>query len=155
RVRLRGSIGPSGAASNVKVFFRMWSTQTADTDYRTGSTYLSNVDSSGLPDSPPPAPDSHTPPFFATGDNPHFSDPNNAEYGPSGVNNRTLQIDSGDGVWAYFGCFLNVYDTSNVVNGSPVQALLAGTHHCIVAQIAYDDAPIINANGVTMSPENS
>jgi hypothetical protein len=66
-----------------------------------------------------------------------------------------VQISSGDGVWAYFGCFLNVYDPANMVNGSPVQALLAGTHHCIVAQIAYDDAPIVNAGGVTMSPENS
>lgn len=47
-----------------------------------------------------------------------------------------------------------MYDTSNVVNGSPVQALLNGTHHCIVAQIANDDAPIINANGITMNPEN-
>ena len=48
-----------------------------------------------------------------------------------------------------------MYDISNVVNGSAVQALLNGTHHCIVAQIAYDGAPIVNANGVTMSPENS
>ena len=36
-----------------------------------------------------------------------------------------------------------------------MQTLLAGTHHCLVAEIAYDDAPIVNANGVTMSPENS
>ena len=154
RVRLRGSTGASGAASNVKVFFRLWTTQSADTDYQTGSTYLSNVDASGLPNSPLPAADSHTIPFFATGNSPDFSDPNNAEYGPSGVNNRTIQINSGDSVWVYFGCVLNVYDSSNVVNGSPVQALLAGTHHCIVAQIAYDDAPIVNANGVTMNPEN-
>jgi hypothetical protein len=155
RVRLRGSIGPVGAANEVKVFFRLWSTQSADTDYQPGSTYLSNLDSNGLPDSPLPAVDSHTIPFFATGNSPNFNDPNNPEYGTSGVNNRTIQIDSGDGAWAYFGCFLNVYDNSNVVNGSPVQALLNGTHHCIVAQIAYDDAPIVNANGVTMSPENS
>ena len=155
RVRLRGSVGPSGAANNVKVFFRLWTTQSADTDYQTASTYLSNVDAVGLPDSPLPAPDSHTIPFFATSNAPDFSDPNNPEYGPSGANNRTIQIDSGDGAWAYFGSFLNVYDSSNIVNGSPVQALLAGTHHCIVAQIAYDDAPIVNANGVTMSPENS
>jgi hypothetical protein len=32
---------------------------------------------------------------------------------------------------------------------------MAGTHHCLVAEIAYDDAPIVNGNGVTMSPENS
>ena len=30
-----------------------------------------------------------------------------------------------------------------------------GTHHCLVAQIAYADAPIENAGGVTISPENS
>jgi hypothetical protein len=154
RVRFRGSTGPPGAANNVKVFFRLWSTQSADTDYDAGSTYLSNVDANNLPDSPLPAADSHTIPFFATGNSPNFSDPNNPEYGTSGVNNRTIQIDSGDSVWAYFGCFLNVYDTANVVNGSAVQALLNGTHHCIVAQIAYDDAPIVNANGVTMNPEN-
>src|SRR2546425_13376117 len=56
---------------------------------------------------------------------------------------------------AYFGCFLNVYDLANVVNGSQVQALLTGTHHCIVAELAYDNAPIINANGIAASPENS
>jgi hypothetical protein len=155
RVRLRGTAGPSGAAPNVKVFFRLWSTQSADTDYDPGSTYLSNLDANSLPASPLPAVDGHTIPFFATGNSPNFSDPNNSEYGASGVNNRPVQIDTGDSVWAYFGCFLNVYDTSNIVNGVPVQALLNGTHHCIVAQIAYDDAPIINANGVTMSPENS
>jgi hypothetical protein len=154
RVRLRGSTGSAGAANNVKVFFRLWSTQSADTDYHANSTYLSNIDSNGLPDSPLPAADSHTIPFFTTSNNPNFSDPNNPEYGTSGVNNRTIQIDSGDSVWAYFGCFLNVYDPSNIVNGSPVPALLSGTHHCIVAQIAYDDAPIVNANGVTKNPEN-
>lgn len=155
RVRLRGTAGPAGAANDVKVFFRLWSTQTADTDFHPGSSYLSNTNASGLPASPLPAVDSHTIPFFATGNSPDFSDPNNVEYGAAGVNNRTIQISSGNSVWAYFGCFLNVYDTSNIVNGSPVQALLAGTHHCIVAQIAYDSAPIVNANGVTMSPANS
>src|SRR5262249_10711791 len=64
-------------------------------------------------------------------------------------NIRDIQIPSGaDKVWAYFGCFLDVYDSSN-------QSKFPGTHHCIVAQIAYDDAPILNANGVTESPENS
>jgi hypothetical protein len=36
-----------------------------------------------------------------------------------------------------------------------VQNLLNGTHHCLVAQIAYDGAPIVNANGVTENPGNS
>ena len=58
-------------------------------------------------------------------------------------------------MWAYFGCFLNVYDPGNVVNGAAVQALLAGTHHCLVAEIAYDGAPIVNANGIVATPESS
>jgi hypothetical protein len=155
RVRLRGTSGVTGEAQNVKVFFRLWGTQTADTDYQVNSTYRSHLDASGLPDWPLPATDGHTIPFFATSNSPNFSDPNNTELGAGGVNNQTIVINSGDSRWAYFGCFLNVYDSSNVVNGSPVQSLLTGTHHCLVAQIAYDDAPIINSNGVTMSPGNS
>jgi hypothetical protein len=154
RVRLRGTAGPAGAAQNVKVFFRLWSTQSADTDFQQGSTYRSNL-VGGRPESPLPAPDGHTFPFFATGNSPNLSNATNPEYGTNGVNNRTIQIPSGDQAFAYFGCFLNVYDASNMVNGTTVQALLAGTHHCLVAEIAYDDAPILNGNGVTMSPENS
>jgi hypothetical protein len=155
RVRLRGTAGPTGAAQNVKTFFRMWSTQSADTDFLTTTTYLSHQ-VAGKPEWPLPAPDSRTIPFFATGNSPNLADPSNPEYGTNGVNNRSVEIASGGDVrWAYFGCFLNVYDTGNVVNASPVQALLAGTHHCLVAEIAYDDTPIVNTNGVTMSPENS
>ncbi len=154
RVRLRGTAGPAGQAQNVRVFFRLWSTQTADTGFDPGSTYLSHVDG-GRPHWPLPAPDSHTIPFFAAGNAPDLADPNNPEYGSGGVNNRTITIASGDDAWAYFGCFLNVYDPANVVNGSQVQALLAGTHHCLVAEIAYDNAPIVNANGVVVNPERS
>ncbi|MEP6729432.1 MAG: hypothetical protein ABJE10_02285 [bacterium] len=154
RVRLRGTAGPAGQAQNVKVFFRMWSTQTADTGFDPNSTYLSHVDA-GHPHWPLPAPDSHTIPFFATSNSPNLSDPNNPEYGSNGVNNQTVTITTGDNAWHYFGCFLNVFDAGNVVNGSQVQALLAGTHHCIVAEIAYDDAPIVNANGLVATPESS
>jgi hypothetical protein len=153
RVRLRGTAGAT--ADNVKAFFRLWVTQSADADYDPNSTYLSNLDFRNLPASPLPAPDSHTIPFFATGNSPNFSDPNDPEYRSNGVNNQKLKVAAGDGVWTYFGCFLNLYDSGNIVNGSPVQALLVGTHHCIVAQIAYDDAPIVNSNGVVMNPENS
>lgn len=155
RVRLRGSQGAAGAAQNVKTFFRMWSTQTADTDYQPNTTYLSRPDPVGLPASPLAPPDSHTIPMFATGTSPNLTDPNNPEYGTNGVNNQTITITTGDSRWAYFGCFLNVYDPANTVNGSRVQALLTGTHHCLVAQIAYDPAPIVNANGVNASPASS
>jgi hypothetical protein len=152
RVRLKGT--PASQTPNVKVFFRLWGTQTADTGFDPNSTYLSHRDGS-KPHWPLPAPDSHTIPFFATGNAPNLSDLNNPEYGTAGINNRTVTIGSGHDGWAYFGCFLNVYDPGNVVNGSQVQALLAGTHHCLVAEIADDDTPIINANGLVASPENS
>jgi hypothetical protein len=153
RVRLQGASGTQ--AQNVRVFFRLWGTQSADTDFQPGSTYLSHLDAAGKPDWPLVPPDAHTIPFFATGNSPNLSDPNNPEYGTNGVNNQSIMISSGHGRWAYFGCFLNVYDPANVVHGQPVQALLAGDHHCIVAEIAYDAAPIVNANGITESPENS
>jgi hypothetical protein len=47
-----------------------------------------------------------------------------------------------DDLWWYFGCFLNFYDPNNQVAGQQVETWLPGTHHCVVAQIAYDDAPI-------------
>jgi hypothetical protein len=154
RVRLRGSQGPAGEAANVRVFFRLWVTQTVDTDFQT-ATYPSHNDAAGLPDWPLPASASQTIPFFATSNTPNFTNANNPEYGTNGVNNQLIVINSGDSVWTYFGCFLNVYDPANVVNGSPVRNQLGGTHHCLVAQIAYDGAPIINSNGVTENPGNS
>ncbi len=154
RVRLRGDVNPADAAKDVKVFFRMWATQTADTDFQPTGTYLSHT-VGGKPRWPLPAPGNHTFPFFATGNAPNLSSTSNPEYGTGGVNNRRIEITSGDQAYAYFGCFLNVYDQTNTIGGTPVQALMAGTHHCLVAEIAFDGAPIVNKNGVTMSPENS
>lgn len=148
RVRLRGAQGTQAAP--VKVFFRLFLTQSNDTDYQPTTTYLSALDASSLPASPLVGASEETIPFFATANLVAQTD-----YGSGGVNNQTITISSGDGVWAYFGCFLNVYDPGNVVNGKAVNAWLVGTHHCLVAQIAYDDAPIENAGGVTLSPENS
>lgn len=151
RVRLQGS--SSDQARDVKVFFRMWCTQTVDTDYH-DEAYPSQKDSNGLPIWPLAASDNHTIPFFATSNNPNFNDPNNPEYGTHGVNNQTIDIKSGDTQWTYFGCFLNVYDPSFLINGHSVLSLLTGTHHCLVAQIAYDNAPIINPAGISLSPNN-
>lgn len=148
RVRLRGTSG--NAANAVKVFFRLWSTQTADTDYQPSSTYLSNVDAQNNPISPLVGTGNHTIPFFATG---NFA--GNSDYVFPGVNNKTINLSSGDSTWAYFGCFLNIYDAANIISGQQVQLLLNGTHHCLVAQIAYKDAPILNSGNITLSPENS
>lgn len=137
RVRLRGTAGPSGAAKSVRVFFRLWSTETADTDYQTTSTYPSTNDAAGQPGSPLVGTGDNTLPFFATG---NFSA--NTDYAAGGTNIRDIQIGSGDSTWAYYGCFLNLYDSSNVIAGRPIQQWLNGTHHCLVAQIAFDGAPI-------------
>jgi hypothetical protein len=148
RVRLRGT--PGNSAPNVKTFFRLWSTETADTDYQIGSTYPSTPDSAGLPATPLVGLDHHTLPFFATG---NFT--GNTDYAAGGPNVRNIQLTGSDNVWAYFGCFLNLYDAGNIIDGSQIQRWLNGTHHCIVAQIAFDSAPIVNANGITATPESS
>ncbi len=147
RVRLQGSAGKDGAASNVKVFFRLWQTQTADTDWDPSYTYLSD-DPTGLTPQYPKAPmDNHTIPFFATANYPVLNDT---------PNNQTITINQGDTQWAYFGCFLNLFDPNFNVNGQSVQKLFAqGTHHCLVAEIAFKDAPIQNVNDVGETTENS
>lgn len=155
RVRLNGAVGT--VSKPVKVFFRMWQTQSPDTDYQPGSTFKSQPDAVGQPGSPLPDPDSSTFPFYATA-TADAATPNVAEYGAGGaggVNAQAMTINHGQGQWAYFGCVLNVYDDGYKVNGTPVNQLLPGTHHCLVAQIAYDDAPIIVPPGQTVSPGNT
>jgi hypothetical protein len=155
RVRLQGTQGSTGAAQAVKIFFRLWGTQTADTDWNPGYTYLSHIDGTGNPDWPLAPSDNHTIPFFATSNTPNFTDTNNPEYGTNGVNNQTITILQNDKQWAYFGCFLNVYDASFVVNSQEVKKSFPGTHHCLVAEMAYAGAPIKNVGGVTVTPETS
>lgn len=145
-------------AEDVRVFFRMFVAQSCDTDFQPSTTYKSTLGTTGADAGKPvfPLPSGtglmdpsgqsiQTVPFFATDANgTHDYDSTVAN-----ANIRTVQVPSGhDKVWAYFGCFLDVYDTSN-------QPKWGGTHHCIVAEIAYDEAPIENSNGVTMNPENS
>ncbi len=137
RVRIRGS----APATDVRVFFRMFATQTNDTDYAPETTYLSVPDAAGLPNWPLPGTGGTSFPFFASAGGPATDYP-----GP----NEQSSI-AGDGsqneTWTYFGCYLNVYDMP--------ASTFPGTHHCLVAQIAYDAAPIVNSNGITLSPENS
>ncbi len=153
RVRLNGGFGAS--ATGVKTFFRLWRTQTADTGFDPGGAYLSQNDSGGNPVWPLVPGDNHAIPFYATGNAPNVNDPGNPEYGTSGINNRTVTVAHPAGQWAYFGCFLNVYDPAFLVHGQPVQNVLVGDHHCLVAQIAHSGAPIQNVGGVVASPENS
>ena len=92
------------------------------------------------PGTPLPGAGDTTIPFFATGNAGSETD-----YQAGGPNIHTLTIPNGqDSLWWYFGCFLNFYDPLNQIAGQQVQAYLPGTHHCLVAQIAYDSAPIPN-----------
>ena len=59
--------GAAGAANDVRVFFRLWSTQTADTDYQTASTYPSTTDAAGFPGRRRSARATSRLPFFASG----------------------------------------------------------------------------------------
>jgi hypothetical protein len=162
RVRLRGTSGSAGEASDVRVFFRVFVTQTSDTDYINTAQGSSNITYPSSPAGSPNAPTSPLPGTDSSGNIngctiPFFAAADQSDLQAGGANNQTIEIPSGnDSVWWYFGCFLNVYDPSNVIAGNSIQSWLAGgTHHCIVAQIAFDDAPIENQNGVNENPENS
>jgi len=155
RVRLQDA--PSSSASNVRVFFRLFIGQSYDTDFQPTTTYKSTLGSSGadagLPVFPLPSGSGltdpsgnslQTIPFFAT----NASGSNDYDGSNANGNIRTIEIPSTtDSTWAYFGCFLDVYNAT-------VQAEMKGSHHCLVAQIAYDDDPIVNPSGFTWSPEN-
>ena len=142
RVRLQGAPGVTTNPKTVRVFFRLFLTQTNDTDFQPATTYLSQLDTTtGLPRSPLPAPDGTSQPFFATG-------AAAGDYLSGSVNNFVVTVGASGDTSAYFGCHLDVFDPAN-------NAKYPGTHHCIVAQIAYDDDPIVNANGITLGPENS
>jgi len=138
RVRMQGSSGTTGEATDVRVFFRVFQSQSPDTDFDPNGTYLSDPDTKGQPGTPKPGAGDSTIPFFATGNAGSETD-----YAPGGQNIHTLEIPTGqDSLYWYYGCFLNFYDPANIVDGNQVQVYLPGTHHCVVAQIAYDDAPI-------------
>jgi hypothetical protein len=175
RVRLRGPSGSANEADNVEVFFRIFGTQTNDTDYVNVASAVSLADPFiTYPSTPTADPNDPTAPLPGTDASgningctlPFFADPNQLDLQPAtmanpnppyGVNNRNIIIPMGsDTIWTYFGCFLNVYDDSVTYGGKTAQYWLAGgTHHCIVAQIAYEGAPIENQDSVTEGPENS
>jgi hypothetical protein len=166
RVRLMGSSGTAGEAANVRVFFRLFTTQTFDTDYINVKGVVSSADPNiTYPSSPSGSPNAPTAPLPGTDANgningctlPFFAAANQSDLASGGVNNQTIQIPSGsDSVWSYFGCFLDVYDPSYLIGGQTAQHWLSGgTHHCLVAQIAYADSPIENSNGVIENPESS
>lgn len=165
RVRLQGPSGPPGEAPNVRVFFRLFTTQTFDTDYINTAQGVSagdpNITYPSLPTSSPNAPTSPLPGTNAQGtingsSLPFFAAADQSDLDVGGVNNTSIIIPAGsDQAWTYFGCFLNVYDPAYLIGGQDSQYWLAGSSHsCLVAQIAYSGVPIENTDGVIENPEN-
>jgi hypothetical protein len=142
RVRLKGIPIPPDttpvSATDVRVFFRVFQSQSADTDFDPNGTYRSNNDPAGHPGTPRPGAGDTTIPFFATANADTQTD-----YQAGGPNIQTVTIPtSQESVFAYYGCFLNFYDPANKVDGSQVLTFFPGSHHCIVAELAYDLTPI-------------
>lgn len=138
RVRTNQSTGSNA----VKVFFRLFATQSTDTDYDTTTTYttVSGEPTAGTGNS--------TIPFFATG---NYG--SNNDYSTQSVNNKPITGSSAS--WTYFGCFLDYNDPGNKVGGKEIQSFLPSGHHCLVAEISYQDTPIVSVGGLLASPANS
>ena len=143
--------------SNVRVLFRLFASQTSDTDYQS-LTYPSTTDADGQPLAPQLGIGNVTIPFFATGNYESNSDFGvNTDYSGNSINNQPVSIDGSGESFAYYGCYLNIYPTSNTITTSSgkqaVQALLPSTHNCIVAQLVYDEAPYPTGPGIVLGPE--
>lgn len=154
KVRLSGTPNTTSSA-NVRVLFRLFASQTGDTDFQP-LTYPSTTDSEDQPLAPLLGVGDVTIPFFATGNyeaNGDFA--GNTDYAGTSVNNQPVTIGASGQTWAYYGCYLNIYPTKNTIGGRAVQALLPSTHSCVVAQLAYDDAPYATGPGVVLGPEYS
>ncbi len=151
RVRLTDANKASTGAP-VKVFFRLFAAETSDTDYQPAVTYPSNF-VNGLPEAPLPGLANVTFPFFATGN--YDTAPVNVDYSAPSINNQPIVVQSGTQVWAYYGCYLNLYAGDASIGGTPIQKLLPSSHSCLVAQIAYDNAPIPTGGGQVAGPENN
>lgn len=156
KVRLGGTANTT-TTSNVRVLFRLFATQTSDTDYQT-LTYPSSSDNEGQALSPAVGTGNTTIPFFATGNYESNSDYGiNNDYPLNGtsINNQPVNILGGGASWAYYGCYINLYPTGNTIGGKAVQTLFPSTHACVVAQLVYDDAPMPTGPGVLQGPEYS
>ena len=159
RVRLDGTANSSSVA-NVRVLFRLFASQTGDTDFQ-AATYPSTNDTEGQPLVPQLGVDDVTIPFFATGNYESNADYQaNTDYsGSSSINNQPVSIGAGGQAWAYYGCYLNIYPTANTITTASgkvaVQTLLPSSHSCIVAQLIYDNAPAPTGSGVLQGPEYS
>ena len=164
RVRVTGTKNTT-TPDDVRVLFRLFTGVTSDTDYATRTYPNDTLDSQQQPLSPgvghtgigslyfTPA----TIPMFATGN--YSSSPVNDDYPQfplfTSINDQPVKIGSSGESYAYYGCYVNIYDPTNLIGSKPINSQLWGTHHCIVAQLVYDGAPMPTAAGVLQGPEYS
>ncbi len=134
----------------------------SDCRHRLGSgCHLSeSKDGGGNPIWPKAVADDHTIPLLRDQPAANFNDTNDPEFKTggstgTGANNQTIAIATGDTQWSYFGCYLDVNDPGNDVNGTPIWQAFPGTHHCLVAEIAFAGTPIQIVNGIVPTPEGS
>lgn len=157
RVRLSGAPN-SSSGDNVRVLFRLFAAETGDTDYQPSTYPAATTDSEGQPLAPQLGNGNVTIPFFATGNYEHNSDyAANVDYPATGtsINNQPVPIGASGEAYAYYGCYLNIYNKKNTINNAAVQTLLPSSHSCVVAQLVYDDAPYPTGSGVVLGPEFS
>ncbi|KAH0556853.1 hypothetical protein GP486_005357 [Trichoglossum hirsutum] len=149
RVRLEGA----SAGVPVKCFFRLFTSNSPNTNYTPSTSYAVDPVSGD----PVVAPDRSSIPFFASGNCETNSDfAKQTDYVANGANAR-VNVNAGS-TWMYFGCYINVYPTTNTLNvagtSKAISAWLNGGHQCLVAEISYPPAPIIPIAGVTAGPIN-
>jgi hypothetical protein len=164
RVRLKGAAGTT-TSPGLSVFFRLFSTQTNDTDFIDTPATAAAFDSPNVtyPTSTKGVPSAGTDlsetvingctlPFFATANyNAHPTD-----YNTGGPNNQVVAIPSGQNyVWAFFGCFLNVDDEGNIIGTQTIQQWLAAGPTIAWWRRSPMPTPHHRLGGVVANPENN
>lgn len=133
RVRMTASTS-APPANSVRVFFRLWTAQSTDTDWQPNvGPYQSITNAPGTPNAgdpifpqqsgslfDPSGATLQTIPFFAT----DAAGTNDYNFGVPNGNIQNISTSSSDSVWTYYGCFLDVY--------SNYQSKFPGNHHCLV-----------------------
>lgn len=167
KVRFRGR---TLNAEDVRVFFRMFSTVTTGMEFRSATTYKTVSNTAGDP----------IPVLGLNGGEilniPFFADPRvntsiqamSAQIDPS--NTQTIHATATGETYAFFGCFLDINQTSlrfpRVPGGfgpyssglQSIQNLIMGRHQCLVAEIKFASDPIAEgktpANNDNLSQRN-
>jgi hypothetical protein len=150
RVHYRGSTN----ISNVRTFFRLFPASTTSTEFDPGTTYrraTSGTDAIALLGLSGGG-DLLTIPCFAEERVNSANTALTAQHDPANV--RTLNGTGGE-VFAYFGCWLDINQTQAQFPTHPspasgpwgagrksIQQLVRNAHQCLVAEIAFDAAPI-------------